>query len=1053
MSRKFQNNYRGGWNDNMPFDDFNHEEVYYNYEIPHSHHYADDRYLSHETPAHNADDRYLSHETPTHYADDRYLSHETLAHYADDRYLSHEMPAHYVDDRHLPHRTPAHYSDQRADHYADKMHLPQQTLEHYGDNKRYFSHQTEEHYADTKRYFAHQTEEHYADKKRYFSPQTKEHYANKKRYFSPQLEEDYADKKRYFSPQTEEHYADKKRYFSHRIEEHCADKKRYFSPQMEEHCADKKRYFPHQTEERRAGKKRYFAHQKSEDYGDKRYLAQQKLENSGGKRHLLHQMPKDYADNKCLPHRTQEHYADKKRHLPHQTEKHYTDKKRHLPHQMEEHYADKKRHLPHRMPEDFANKKHLSHQKLKDYADNKCLPHKTRDHYADKRHFPQQTREHYGDKRHLPDQMPEEYADKKCLSHQTPEPTIPAIAPVLYRQSNTTRCKICDVKMHHNFVEKHNNGKKHQMLLKLHEQSMKRKNSNGRHSRQIPNASEMNSVVQPKKVPKSKKNGLPVENVSCEAHSMKHKKVPAESSNRKLGDHTGAKDHGFKVENVSHEAPNFKHKKVPAESSKSKLGDDTGAKDCGFKVENVKNESPSFKNRKFPAVWSKRKLRDDTGAKDHGFKPEVEGATRGKYLKMNNGIRSPVKSSKPVVNAQVFTPAEAEGSTFEPKNHIDSQRKVTEAKEHHEVLNYGVNSNDERRSISMELHYSAGSNTQIEVVNSNSAANEIVIEPVSSAPSDAVGSSFEPLTKHGLHTEIEPQEEVVAYYESQHPNDDTNIELLPSVVMEIDVHSESSVETETADGSSQDEVDTDVLSNESGITMMPQVSVCLTCGDEGFQEALVYCKKCEDCALHRYCLDGPVIFTDEVIWFCEDCEAEVIDTDYSDSETKDSEKGEVDSNKECFTVVDPQPIADPIWSGNLQILNKSYDKSIARLMCHLSTLACPKVLESTRHIPNVLYADMIQRSVVWPESFKKFGTNNLSIGLYFFPQNESVERYFDQLVDEMISNDLAIRARVENAELLIFPSTMLPNQYKRSQSKYYLWGILNKAIPSTCDAD
>ncbi|MCI43422.1 hypothetical protein A2U01_0064659, partial [Trifolium medium] len=80
----------------------------------------------------------------------------------------------------------------------------------------------------------------------------------------------------------------------------------------------------------------------------------------------------------------------------------------------------------------------------------------------------------------------------------------------------------------------------------------------------------MNPVVQPKKVPKSKKNGQPVENVSQEARSIKHKKVPAESSKRKLGDHTGAKDHGSNVENVSHEAPNFKHKKVPAKSSKSK---------------------------------------------------------------------------------------------------------------------------------------------------------------------------------------------------------------------------------------------------------------------------------------------------------------------------------------------------------------------------------------------------------------------------------------------------------------------------------------------------
>jgi hypothetical protein len=41
-----------------------------------------------------------------------------------------------------------------------------------------------------------------------------------------------------------------------------------------------------------------------------------------------------------------------------------------------------------------------------------------------------------------------------------------------------------------------------------------------------------------------------------------------------------------------------------------------------------------------------------------------------------------------------------------------------------------------------------------------------------------------------------------------------------------------------------------------------------------------------------------------------------------------------------------------------------------------------------------------------------------------------VERYFDQLVEEMISNDFALRAKVEKTELLIFPSTMLPSQYK-----------------------
>jgi hypothetical protein len=42
----------------------------------------------------------------------------------------------------------------------------------------------------------------------------------------------------------------------------------------------------------------------------------------------------------------------------------------------------------------------------------------------------------------------------------------------------------------------------------------------------------------------------------------------------------------------------------------------------------------------------------------------------------------------------------------------------------------------------------------------------------------------------------------------------------------------------------------------------------------------------------------------------------------------------------------------------------------------------------------------------------------------------SVERYYDQLVHEMITSDLAISAKVEKSELLIFASTMLPSQYK-----------------------
>lgn len=46
------------------------------------------------------------------------------------------------------------------------------------------------------------------------------------------------------------------------------------------------------------------------------------------------------------------------------------------------------------------------------------------------------------------------------------------------------------------------------------------------------------------------------------------------------------------------------------------------------------------------------------------------------------------------------------------------------------------------------------------------------------------------------------------------------------------------------------------------------------------------------------------------------------------------------------------------------------------------------------------------------------------------------EKAFDSLVNDMISQDLAMRTVVENAELLIYSSTILPMEYW-SEAKYF----------------
>ncbi|XP_058779042.1 uncharacterized protein LOC131653031 [Vicia villosa] len=1199
MNGNSQNNYRGVWNNNnMPSTAFSPGL------IPHSsgpHAFADNPHIPHQVPTYYADNQQIPHQMPTYYADNRQIPHQAPTHYVDTRNLPHQTPTYHVGNMHLSqHPTPTHYADNRPllptpmpTHYANIRHLQHQMPAHYTDN-RYLPHPMPVHYADN-RHLLHPTPAYYADNRHLLRPTQLPH-------------------------QTAKHCTDSK-HLPHQTVVHSTDNK-HLSHQTVVHSTDNK-HLPHQT---------------AVQYEDKMCLPHQMTKELADKMHLPNPNPEDYAANKCLPHKTPDHNADK-RQLPQQTSEAYADKST-LPQKTSEAYADK-RQLP-QQPSEHSADMNLSQQTPKDSADKKCLPHKTPDHKADKRQLPQQTSEAYADKRQLPhqtsehsadknlsQQTPKDSADKKCLPQQTPEDCAnkKCLPPLL-------QCEICDLKLNPKCMEFHKKGGRHRRrLLELQEQSTKHKTSSGKEIR--PNQSSQTSNKRLPPVVRCEICDIQIcfpNSLKTHNRRRKHKRLLSlREKSMKHKDSNGEEISHIRSSQIN---PVVQPKKVPTDVSKRKLSDHTGAKDHGFKVENVKNETSSFKKKNVPAEMSKRKVTDNTDAKDHGFKHDIEGATGGKYMKMNNGIRRSVKNDQPQstpvelkasagsniiaekeyiscdfaatvilipqgpvashaftpppptkessfepknhidlteaeehhkvqkcgvetndepqsismklqglggcnissvaednssdsdvivialpqghVTSQVLTPSPAAGSSFEHPIQIDSQIEVEEGPEFHEVQNHSVETNDQphsistefhaiagsdintstegtcsdsgailiasppsniayevstpvaviqtgmsdsnneiqnpivdsnnqHRSISMELHGIAGSmtNNQTEVVNSDSTAREIYKEPLASLLPDAVGLSFEPVTEHGLDTETEPNvSEAILYSESQHPAEETDIELLPPVLMEIDVPLEVGAETKTEDGNSQAKMKMDVdLSPESGKTKLLKVSVCLTCGDEGFEEAIVYCSKCGDYAMHRYCLVGPVVFTDKVTWFCMDCEEVVVEADHPNSETPESEKDEV--------VFDPQPIADPIWRGSLQVFNKSFDK-IRGLMGHLSTLACPKVLEEASHLPDVLYANLLQRSAVWPESFKKFGTNNQSIGLYFFPENESVRSYYDQLVDEMISNDLAIRVMVEKTELLIFSSTLLPRQYKRFHSKYYLWGTFKrKQVTST----
>jgi len=531
---------------------------------------------------------------------------------------------------------------------------------------------------------------------------------------------------------------------------------------------------------------RQLAPQPPAPHADNRQLPHQTHAPYVDNRQLLHQMQAQYSDNTQLPHQPLVPYVDRQlppqqlaqhadnMQLPHQPPAPYADS-RQLPHQIPVHYADN-RYLPHPAPAHYADNKYLTHQTPAPYADNRPLAHQTLALYADNRTLPHQMPTPYADNRHLRHHTPEDCVDKMCLPQQTRESfadksPVPPQNPEEFADS---KCHLPE-----------------QMLEDYADESQL-----------------------PQKAPEdyADKKCLPP-HVHC-------KICDCVVVHKCLEQHNKGRRHQKKLSEKLSELRELRKKQKRAKRKNKR------AKALGFKVSNLKYEGPSFKKKKVPAERSKRKVTDNTNAEDHGSKRKIEGATTGKGVKVN--------ALSNFANCLVEIPE----SESPPQSHIGSevstsvaavtQTEMSESKVHNEIQNYVFDSNDQQQSISMELDDPAGSinDNQTELVNSDSAAIEIIIEPLASAPPDPSLSSFEPLTEHGLHTETEPQvSEAVVCYERQHLSEEIDIPLLPSVSMEIDTASEASDETETEDEdeSSQSEVEMDVLETESGSTKLPKV--------------------------------------------------------------------------------------------------------------------------------------------------------------------------------------------------------------------------------------
>ncbi|KAF0889248.1 hypothetical protein E2562_022497, partial [Oryza meyeriana var. granulata] len=116
-------------------------------------------------------------------------------------------------------------------------------------------------------------------------------------------------------------------------------------------------------------------------------------------------------------------------------------------------------------------------------------------------------------------------------------------------------------------------------------------------------------------------------------------------------------------------------------------------------------------------------------------------------------------------------------------------------------------------------------------------------------------------------------------------------------------------------------------------------------------------------------------------------------------------------------------------------------KKYVPLAGHLSTKSSKSVRMLSRSLLPVVKVTKHSWLEVWPMSSEVSGPTDENIHMFLFPHSMRLDKNVDQLVKEVMENDLALRAVVGEAEMLIFPSIILPKQYQTFKGRHYLWGM------------
>ncbi|XP_038970829.1 uncharacterized protein LOC103714039 isoform X2 [Phoenix dactylifera] len=147
------------------------------------------------------------------------------------------------------------------------------------------------------------------------------------------------------------------------------------------------------------------------------------------------------------------------------------------------------------------------------------------------------------------------------------------------------------------------------------------------------------------------------------------------------------------------------------------------------------------------------------------------------------------------------------------------------------------------------------------------------------------------------------------------------------------------------------------------------------------------------------------------------------------------------------------PKLELIWQGGFKVLRTGGHSEICDgLQAHPSTCVSPKALEAAFKFPCIIHLEEVPRHGSWPSQFQKNSPKEDNIALFFFAKDiESYKNNYSKLLETMLKNDLALKGNVDGAELLIFPSNLLPENSQRWNNLFFLWGVFRERKEKSLD--